>query len=82
VFKNIDHKSIDLNHDLTYREVPVNILEETVRVTRRRKIKFFKVQRSNHSEEESTWEREDYVKKEYPSLLEAYTTESRGRDSF
>jgi hypothetical protein len=34
VFKNIDHRSIDLNQDLTYRERPLRILEETVRVTR------------------------------------------------
>ncbi|KAK1615455.1 hypothetical protein QYE76_020972 [Lolium multiflorum] len=28
VFKNIDHRSVDINHDLTYREVPIRILEE------------------------------------------------------
>jgi hypothetical protein len=66
VFKSIDHHLINLNQDLTYREKPLRILEETVRVTRRRKIKFFKVQWSNHSEEEATWEREDYPRSEFP----------------
>jgi hypothetical protein len=33
-FKEIDHDSIDLNHDLTYRERPIRILEEDVRLTR------------------------------------------------
>jgi hypothetical protein len=47
VFKDIDHNSIDLSHDLTYREIPVRILEEDVRLTRRRKIKMYKVQWSN-----------------------------------
>ncbi|KAK1663566.1 hypothetical protein QYE76_051725 [Lolium multiflorum] len=28
VFKNIDHRSVDINSDLTYREVPIRILEE------------------------------------------------------
>ncbi|KAK1680897.1 hypothetical protein QYE76_041745 [Lolium multiflorum] len=28
VFKNIDHRSVDINQDLTYREVPIRILEE------------------------------------------------------
>jgi hypothetical protein len=69
VFKNIDHRSIDLNQDLTYRERPLQILEEAMRVTRRRKIKFFKVQWSNHSEEEATWEREDYLRSEFPYLF-------------
>jgi hypothetical protein len=69
VFKNIDHRSIGLNQDLTYREKPLRILEEAVRVTRRRKIKFFKVQWSNHSEEEATWEREDYLRSEFPYLF-------------
>jgi hypothetical protein len=71
VFKNIDHHSIDLNHDLTYRERPIRILEESIRLTRRCKIKFFKVQWSNHSEDEATWEREDYLRSEFPYLLEA-----------
>jgi hypothetical protein len=68
VFKNIDHRSIDLNHDLTYRERPIRILEESIRLTRRRKIKFFKVQWSNHSEDEATWEREDFLRSEFPYL--------------
>jgi hypothetical protein len=29
-FKEIDHDSIDLNHDLTYRERPICILEKDV----------------------------------------------------
>ena len=67
--KNIDHQSIDLNHDLTYREEPIKILDEDVRLTRRRKIKFYKVQWSNHSKEEATWEREDYLRSEFPNLF-------------
>jgi hypothetical protein len=69
VFHNIDHRSVDLNEDLTYREHPVRILEEANRTTRRRNIKFFKVQWSNHSEEEATWEREDYLRAEFPFLF-------------
>jgi hypothetical protein len=68
-FKEIDHNSIDLNHDLTYQERPIRILEEDVRLTRRRKIKMYKVQRSNHTENEATWECEDYLRREFPGLL-------------
>jgi hypothetical protein len=77
VFKDIDYRAIDLNHDLTYRENPIRILDETVRVTRRRKIKFFKVQWSNHSEDEATWEREDYLRQEFPHLFKLLAVESR-----
>jgi hypothetical protein len=60
-FTPIDHNSVDLNHNLTYRERPIRILEEDVRLTRRRKIKMYKVQWSNHTEDEATWEHEDYL---------------------
>jgi hypothetical protein len=70
-FTEIDHNSIDLNSDLTYRERPIRILEEDVHLTRRRKIKMFKVQWSNHTEDEATWEREDYLRREFPGLLHA-----------
>ncbi|KAK1677342.1 hypothetical protein QYE76_038190 [Lolium multiflorum] len=69
VFKNIDHRAIDINQDLTYREVPIRILEEAFRTTRTRSIKFLKIQWSNHTEEEATWEREEDMKKEYPDLF-------------
>ena len=69
VFKNIDHKSVDINKDLTYREVPIRILEEAFRTTRTRSIKFPKIQWSNHTEEEATWEREDYIRTEFPDLF-------------
>jgi hypothetical protein len=45
-----------LEADLTYPEHPIKILDQKHRVTRRRTLIFFKVQWSNHSEEESKWE--------------------------
>jgi hypothetical protein len=69
IFKNIDSASVDINQDLTYREVRIRILEESHRTTRTRSIKFLKIQWSNHTEEEATWEREDYIKAEYPDLF-------------
>jgi hypothetical protein len=69
IFKNIDHRSVDINKDLTYREEPIHILEEAYRTTRTRSIKFLKVQWSNHMEDEATWEREDYLQKEFPNLF-------------
>ena len=68
-YTKIDHKTIDLNSDLSYRESPFYILDEDVRQTRRRKIKFFKVQWTNHTPEEATWEREEYLCTEFPNFL-------------
>ena len=61
IYKDIDHQSIDLQSDLTYRERPIRILDEAERCTRSRTIKYFKVQWSNHTKAEATCECEDYL---------------------
>jgi hypothetical protein len=43
-----------LDADLSYPEHPIKVLDQKDCVTRRKTIKFFKVQWSNHSEEEAT----------------------------
>jgi hypothetical protein len=48
--------------DLTSPEHPVMILDQKVRVMRRKTIKFFKIQWSNHTEEEAMWESEDLTR--------------------
>jgi hypothetical protein len=70
-FKEVDQDTIDLNHDLTYRERPICNLEKDVCLTCRRKINMYKVQWSNHTEDEATWEHEDYLQREFPELLNA-----------
>jgi hypothetical protein len=70
-FQAVDQDTNDLNNDLTYHERPIRILEKDVRLTRRRKINMYKVQWSNHTGDEATWEREDYLQREFPELLRA-----------
>jgi hypothetical protein len=60
----------ELQKDLSYEEYPVCILDIKDRETRRKNIRFVKVQWSNHSEDEATWEREDDLKKDYPYLFD------------
>ena len=67
--RGVDHETLDLQDDLTYREYPVRILDETERKTRRQTIKFLKVQLSHHSESEETWECEDRLRSEYPAFF-------------
>jgi hypothetical protein len=50
-----------LESDLTYPEHPIKILDQKSRVTRRKLIKFYKIQWSNHTVEEATWESEDFL---------------------
>jgi hypothetical protein len=47
---------------LTYPEHLVKIFDRKDRVTQRNTIKFFKIQWSNHIEEEATWESEDFLR--------------------
>jgi hypothetical protein len=54
---------------LTYNAYPVKILEQQDRVTRRKAIWFYKVQWNNHSEDEATWEREDYLRSNFLDFL-------------
>ena len=60
---------LELQQYLSYREHLVHILDQAERQTRRKVTKFLKVQWSNHSEDEATWEREDHLRDEYPELF-------------
>ncbi|WVZ75573.1 LOW QUALITY PROTEIN: hypothetical protein U9M48_023612, partial [Paspalum notatum var. saurae] len=61
----VDTSQIQIEPDLTYEEQPIKILDQKQRSTRRT-INFYKVQWSNHSEEEATWEQEEYLQTKYP----------------
>ena len=61
---------MDLQPDLQYYERPIKIVDIATRQTRRTVVRFFRVQWSNHTEAEATWEREDDLKKEFPYLFE------------
>jgi hypothetical protein len=57
-----------LNTDLTYPEHPIKILDQKSRVTRRKKIKLYKIQWSKHMEGEATWESEDFLRSHHPDF--------------
>ncbi|WVZ84528.1 LOW QUALITY PROTEIN: hypothetical protein U9M48_031554, partial [Paspalum notatum var. saurae] len=62
----IDTSQIQIQPDLTYEEKPIKILDQKQRSTQRRTINFYKVQWSNHFEEEATWEQEEFLQTKYP----------------
>jgi hypothetical protein len=57
-----------LDTDLTYPERPIKILDQKSCVTRRKTIKFYKIQWSNHTKEEATWESEDFLHSRHPDF--------------
>jgi hypothetical protein len=57
-----------LEADLMYPEHPVKILDQNDCVMWRKMIKFFKVQWSNHTEEEATWESEEFLCLHHPDF--------------
>jgi hypothetical protein len=58
-----------LEADLSYPEHPIKVLDQKDHVTRHKTIKFFKIQWSNHSEEEATWESEDFLRSRHPDFI-------------
>ncbi|WVZ90087.1 LOW QUALITY PROTEIN: hypothetical protein U9M48_036418 [Paspalum notatum var. saurae] len=66
---------IQIEPDLTYEEKPVKVLDQKQRSNRRKAVNFYKVQWSNHSEEEATWETEEYLQTKYPGFLQSTSNE-------
>jgi hypothetical protein len=58
-----------VGEDLTYQEYPVKILDTFDKVTWNNDYKMCKVQWSNHTEEEATWEKEDRLKAEFLDIF-------------
>jgi hypothetical protein len=64
----IDVDGVELEPDLTYSEYPVRVLDQKDHVTRSRTVKWYKIQWDQHSEEEATWESEDFLLENFPEF--------------
>jgi hypothetical protein len=60
---------VTLEPDLTYSEHLIQVLDEKDRVIRRRTLKFYKIQWNQHTEDEATWETQDFLEKNFPGFL-------------
>ena len=67
--QNVDIEGVELEPDLTYSKYPTHVLDQKDRVTRRRTIKFYKIQWNQYSEEEATWESKDYLLEQFLKFL-------------
>ena len=70
--KVLDIEKLQVEPDLVYPEYPIKIVDHKTRVTRNQTSDFYKVQWSNHSEREATWETEEFVRARCPELLQVY----------
>jgi hypothetical protein len=61
--------TLPLEPDLTYKAYPIKILDQQDRVTRHKTTRFYKIQWNEHSEDEATWERDDFLRANYPNFL-------------
>jgi hypothetical protein len=60
---------VEMDPDLSYQEYPSKVLDFKERSTRAKSIKMYKIQWSNHSEEEATWETEEFLCSNFPDCL-------------
>ena len=60
---------IELRHELSYEEQPVQILGREEKELRNKTISLVKALWRNHVVEEATWEREDQMRNQYPHLF-------------
>jgi hypothetical protein len=67
--RTIEVTDVVLEPELTYSEHPIRVLDQKDRVTRRQTLKFYKIQWNQHSEDEATWETQDFLDKNFPGFL-------------
>ena len=65
----LSQEPVEIETNLTYEEKPIRILDREEKVLRNKTIPMIKVLWRNHNVEEATWELEDEMKKNYPSLF-------------
>jgi hypothetical protein len=68
--KIVETRAIEVEPDLSYTEQPIQILDTKERVTRRKKIKMYKILWDHHTKEEATWETESYFQRNFPNFLQ------------
>jgi hypothetical protein len=60
---------VALEPDLTYLEHPIRVLDQKDMITWRKTLKFYKIQWNQHTEDEATWETQDFLDKNFPGFL-------------
>jgi hypothetical protein len=67
--QTMDVVDVTLEPGLTYLEHPIRVLDQKDKTTRKMTLKFYKVQWNQHTEDEATWETQDFLEKNFPRFL-------------
>jgi hypothetical protein len=62
-------ETIPLEPNLMYKANPIKILDQQDRVTCNKTARFYRIQWNEHSEDEATWEHEEFLRSNYPEFL-------------
>jgi hypothetical protein len=73
--KVITEASAWIEMDFALIEHQLKVLDQKERKTRRQSIRMYKIQWSHHTEEEATWETEEYINAKYPGFLQSRNCE-------
>uniref|UniRef100_A0A2N9H3S5 Integrase catalytic domain-containing protein n=1 Tax=Fagus sylvatica TaxID=28930 RepID=A0A2N9H3S5_FAGSY len=66
----LSYEPLQVQEDLSYEEMPMEILDRKDQVLRNKTIRLVKVLWRNHSMGEASWEREDEMQSKYPYLFQ------------
>jgi hypothetical protein len=58
-------EELTIGEYLTYQDYPMKILDTSEKVTQNNRYKMCKVQCSNHTKDDATWEKEDQLKADF-----------------
>jgi hypothetical protein len=67
--RTVEVTDVALEPDLTYSEHPIRVLDQKDRIIRRKTLKFYKIEWNQHTEDEATWETQDFLDKKFPGFL-------------
>jgi hypothetical protein len=67
--QTIEVMDVALEPDLTYLEHPIRVLDQKDRTTRRKTLKFYKIQWNQRTEDEATWETQAFLDNNFLGFL-------------
>ena len=65
----LNYEPLKIKDNLTYKEVPIQIIDRKDHVLCTKTISLVKVLWKNHTVEEASWERKDEMESKYPELF-------------
>jgi hypothetical protein len=69
----IEETNAEIEPDLSLAEYTMRVLDHKERQIRRQRVKMYKIQWSHHTEEEATWETEQFLNTKYADFLSSQT---------